>query len=406
MFTSEKFVHFLDVKTKSLSFRSCINGQSISTIAVRRKYFINFIKNQNQNVILFQKSPVANHLAIAENGEMSNIFIHKFPNMDIIAECSSGTNHSIDSLSFSCSGEQLATQSNAPAFEITIWNWKTQAIHLQYKSNYFDSVLDMKFSTTIERYMFTGSVKSLQFWDIVRTFTGLKLLHHSGRFGKFKSCDLLCVCPESSNRVLTTCDWGNILVWEKNCVKFEICRKNRKPCHTGAITQIHLNDERLYTIGMDNFVRIWFWDTVALTNMKENDRIIEFEITYEYEIEVSHRGDDDLLSFAVDNDETCYIHDGNGAIWKAAVNKNYTDHEMEVIFCANSKDIVDVATSPVGTGLITIDVRGILCLYNFLNGRIRFHHRFPIPSSALVWWSRVVSCSVAYLQSRLLPLII
>lgn len=332
-------------------------------------------------------------MAIAENGEKSIIFIHEFPSMKLISEISPECNQSLDFLSFNCWDEKLAAQSNEPKFELTIWDWKTKIIYMQYRTEEFNTVFDMKFSKKAEGSMFTCGVQSFHFWELAYSFTGLKLSQQEGRFGTFEQCDLLCICPDpnSNSRILSNSSLGNVLVWEEDCVKFEICRKGRKPFHNRTVTQIHLYGENLYTIGADNFVRIWFWDAVALEQTKEGQKIIEFEIIYEVEVPISYRTANDLLSFAIDDElELCYVHDGNGAIWKITFENEYTTHRMETIFYSSPEDILHVAVSPVFNFLVTISASGIFRAFNYLNRQILFHYRFPVPSSDLIWLTQEV----------------
>lgn len=328
---------------------------------------------------------------MADNGSESKIYIYSYPSMEIVNVCSSDGKE-LAHLSYSCSGELLASQSSAPEFQVTIWNWQTTTILLQFKNARFGENFDLKFSMENDRFMYTGGAKHLHFWDIVRTFTGLKLMHDFGRFGKFKACDILTVCPENSNRLLTNCEWGNVLVWENGQIKFEVCRKNRQPMHNAAITQISLCNEYLYTIGMDHFMRIWFWDTVAMDDRRENQKFIEFEAVYEYEIK-SIRCGGELLSFTIDpeNEQFCYIHDGNGVIWKSVIDTDLTTHSLEAIFRASSRNVVCLVTSPNATQLITLDAKGILCLYDYLSGEMIYHHRFSVASHSLIWCSEKVS---------------
>lgn len=343
-----------------------------------------------------QKNTTNNHLAIAENGSISKIRIHCYPSMDLVTECQT-TKQELAHLSYCKSGELLASQSSTPEFEVSIWNWQTATILLQFKNSHLDGNFDLKFSTENDRFMFTGGAKHLHFWDIVRTFTGLKLQHNYGRFGKFKTFDILTVCPENGYRVLTNCEWGNVLVWENAQIKFEICRKNRQPCHNAPITQISFCNEYLYTIGMDFFVRVWFWDTVAMEDLREHEKIIEFEAIYEYEIKTGIRSGEDLLSFVIDpeNQQYCYIHDGNGVIWRTIIDVDFISHSLEAIFRTSSKDVIRAAMSPNTTQIITLDVKGVICVYNYTSGgNMVFRHRFCVPSHSLVWCSTRVSFQI------------
>lgn len=331
-------------------------------------------------------------LAIAENGEKSMIFIHELPSMKLISDISPEHNQSLDFLSFNCLDEKLAAQSNDPKFEITIWDWKTKIIFIRYTAEEFNTVFDLKFSKKAEGSLFTCGVQSFHFWDLAYNFTGPRLFHRDGQFDTFEQCDLLCICPDpDNNRVLSNSKSGNVLIWEEECVKLEICQKGRKPFHNGTITQIHLHGENLYTIGVDNFVRIWFWDAVALDQIEEGQKVIEFEITYEVEVPITFRADNEFPSFVIDDEfEVCYVHDGNGAIWKITFEYEYTTHRMETIFYSSPEDIVDLVVSPVFNFLVTISAKGIFHAFNYLNGQILFHYRFPVPSSTVVWLTQKV----------------
>lgn len=58
---------------------------------------------------------------------------------------------------------------------------------------------------------------------------------------------------------MSGCEWGNILLWEEGLITLEICKKNRQPCHTKAITQFEYINGELISIGkniFDNYVAL------------------------------------------------------------------------------------------------------------------------------------------------------
>lgn len=311
--------------------------------------------------------------------------------MNLVNVCKTDSSQSYIYLGYSYSGELLASQST-PEYVLSIWNWRTATILLQFKHPKFENIFDLKFSHYNDRFLFTGGVEHLHFWNIVRTFTGLKLQHSSGRFGKFQMCDILSVCTENDSRVLTNCEWGNILAWEDGCIKFEVCQKNRQPCHNAVITQIYWCEDRIYTIGMDNFLKIWFWDAVAIANLKETEKLFEIESIYEFEISSGVSVNYNFLSFAIDerSHPICYVHDGNGTIWRCSINKDLTTHQSETLFRANSNALVDITASPCTCLLATFDRRGVLRVYNYVSGDIIFYFRFSVLGSAITWGSTKV----------------
>lgn len=291
-------------------------------------------------------------------------------------------------LCFSSSGDLLATQSVPPDYEITVWNWKEASIHIRLKTTFCDHINEMNFSSTDDRALHAGGVKHLHFWNIVRTFTGLKLLHTYGSFGKYEDCDVLCIHPENNGRVLTNCDWGNILVWQNGEVRFEICGKNRRPCHQKSITQIELKGDYLYTIGLDGFIRIWFWDPLAFLALVEDERFIELEVSYEFQIPSNVQLiDNKNLEFVIDEQDgyVFYIHDGDGVIWKCVVDVEYTVHEIDVAFRSSSRDVISACISACDTQIATLDINGIICIYNIENGEMLSQQRFNTKATAITW---------------------
>lgn len=113
------------------------------------------------------------------------------------------------------------------------------------------------------------------------TYTGLKLQGLIGHFGKTAATDIegfvelpdgkvdallllqvgfvlnACACdPSSPPQVVSGSDWGNLLLWEGNSIKVEICRKGGQTCHTGLVQPFALEDGQLMTIGSDGAVRV------------------------------------------------------------------------------------------------------------------------------------------------------
>lgn len=57
-------------------------------------------------------------------------------------------------------------------------------------------------------------------------------------------------------KVISGAEWGNLLLWEGGLIKVELCRAGHKPCHSGPITQLVLDEGELTTVGQDGFIRV------------------------------------------------------------------------------------------------------------------------------------------------------
>jgi len=88
------------------------------------------------------------------------------------------------------------------------------------------------------------------------TFTGLKLQGHLGKFGKKEISDIDGYKELPSGKVLSGCEWGNLLLWDGGICKVEISRRNKKKCHNGSIQQIIYDEGEIMTIGVDGYIRV------------------------------------------------------------------------------------------------------------------------------------------------------
>ena len=88
------------------------------------------------------------------------------------------------------------------------------------------------------------------------TYTGLKLQGYLGKFGKTKLSDIEGYVELPDGKVVSGCEWGNMLVWDGGLIKVQITRKNNKTCHVGHIQQILLDEGEMMTIGVDGYIRV------------------------------------------------------------------------------------------------------------------------------------------------------
>ena len=95
-----------------------------------------------------------------------------------------------------------------------------------------------------------------RFWKMADTFTGLKLQGELGKFGRTEITDIEGYVELPDGKVLSGCEWGNMLLWDGGLIKVEIQRKNKKSCHQGPIQQILLDEGELMTIGVDGYIRV------------------------------------------------------------------------------------------------------------------------------------------------------
>lgn len=367
VFASGNLIHFFNVPTTVMTMRRSACGDGIGCLA----------KNPNR---------AYNHLTIGENGKKPTIFIYKFPEMQLVSMLKKGTKRQFSILDYTTDGELLASQGGDPDYMITIWDWKRGEIKLRAKS-FSNDVVNLMFSPFIPEQLTTCGLGHIKFWKMSSTFTGLKLQGLIGRFGKTEICDIFGICALPDEKILSGCEWGNVLVWDNGLIKLEVCRKNRKPCHNGPITQIFMrNAEEIMTVGTDGFIRIWFWETVELSDPPEDDRFVEIEPSCEFRIGLRNYNAELLKIIKIDSDKPdWYAQDGLGGIWWCDLSTEVRPQQPKQLFRCHAGEIVAMDTSSVSQHMATLGRDGRLYVYDYLEKEMIFHHQFLAAGCDLIW---------------------
>lgn len=100
-------------------------------------------------------------------------------------------------------------------------------------------------------FHYVSGISHIKFWKINRTFTGLKLQGELGRFGKSEICNIVGFLALPDEKVVSGCEWGNILVWDAGLIKVEVFRRGKMTCHEAPITQLIYNNGELTTVGQE-----------------------------------------------------------------------------------------------------------------------------------------------------------
>ena len=81
----------------------------------------------------FVVHPSHNYLAVGETGNSPNVFVYTYPELHVFKTLKNGAIRSFSCMSFSPSGEKLATVSSSPDFLLTIWDWAEERMLLHSK---------------------------------------------------------------------------------------------------------------------------------------------------------------------------------------------------------------------------------------------------------------------------------
>lgn len=314
--------------------------------------------------------------------------------MTPISICRNGTERSYSSIDYTADGLLMASQGGNPDYMITIWNWQQSEVVLKCRA-FHSEIFRVLFSVYDFQQLVTCGHGHIKFWKMAETFTGLKLIGYHGKFGKTEISDIFAAFILAGDQIISGTQWGNILVWEDSVIKFEVCRKNRKPCHIGLITQINSLKNEIMTIGMDGYVRIWFWETVDLANPTDEDRFVEIEPLFEYKI--GSRDHDCSLMYMLKMDGSNNVwcaQDGNGGIWKCEISPDSEPEKPEMLLQCHAGAVVALDVCPFAPYIATLGDDGRLHVYDYNENILVLYRPFSANGRQLIWIPTSVSVAI------------
>lgn len=101
--------------------------------------------------------------------------------------------------------------------------------------------------------------------------------------------DFDCVIHDSRVQVISGCEWGNILVWDNELIDVQVMRKDRKPCHLAPIIMFLYSDYdmELTSVSMDGTIKFWYYRTVDVADLPDEDKVLEMEPSFTISVQDS-----------------------------------------------------------------------------------------------------------------------
>ncbi|XP_050423055.1 cilia- and flagella-associated protein 44 [Adelges cooleyi] len=368
VYASGSFIHMLDVDTGNLSFRKCAGDGGIGHIT---------------------KNPAYSHIAVGENCSNPSIIVYEWPTFNVISVLKEGTKKRYNWLTYSKNGNYLCSQGGEPDNTITIWDWDKSRIILRTKSHSQD-VYVCRFSNFIPDHLTTAGSGHIKFWKMAKTFTGLKLQGRLGRFGKTEISNVIGTFSMPDEKVISGCEWGNILVWDEELIKIQVMRKGRKPCHLAPIIMFLYSEQNmeLTSVSMDGTIKSWYYYTVDMADPPENDRVLEIEPSFTITVQDAI-GTAKIMGMCRINDDVnsydYFIQDGNGGIWFADIEISANAKPLKRLAKFHGDTITSLQPSPVGYYIATSSLDGWFHLYDIVNRKLVFTHDFKKPITSLIW---------------------
>ncbi|XP_009328783.1 PREDICTED: WD repeat-containing protein 52 [Pygoscelis adeliae] len=358
----------LDLKTKTQSYLWSSGGGGIGFITAH---------------------PTKQYFAVGEKGKKPNLIIYDYPSLRPYRILRGGTEKAYVFGDFNNAGTLLASVGSSPDYMLTIWDWKQEKIVLRAKA-FSQDVYKVTFSADNEEQLTTSGAGHIRFWKMALTFTGLKLQGALGRFGKTAVTDIIGYVELPDGKVISGTEWGNLLLWEGGLIKVELCRAGHKPCHSGPVSQLVLDEGELVTVGKDGFIRVWNFETIDAADSVDDTGLLEVEPMNEL-----HVGRNVSLSF-MSKVHDCgqpvwYAQDTNGAIWKLDLTFSNMTRDPECLYTFHSGRIEAMSVSPITYLLATTALDRSVRIYDFISNSQLSEIKFKQGGTALTWAPRVVN---------------
>ncbi|KAM9841110.1 cilia- and flagella-associated protein 44 [Aulostomus maculatus] len=259
MYIAGNQVVLLDTSTRQQRYvRSC-SGQGIGSIAVH---------------------PRCEYFAVAEKGNQPNITVYEYSSLGAYRILRGGAERVYSSVTFNHDGSLLASVSGAPDHMLTLWSWRQEEVMLSSRA-VSQEVYRVTFSPHNPELLTTSGSGHIKFWKMASTFTGLKLQGLMGHFGTTAATDVEGYVELPDGKVVSGSDWGNLLLWDGNAIKVEICRKTERSCHAGTVQPFALEDGQLMTFGSDGVIRAWDLESINTAEGSSHSSRCELEPTNE-----------------------------------------------------------------------------------------------------------------------------
>ncbi|KAM7393288.1 hypothetical protein PAMA_008099 [Pampus argenteus] len=364
IFIAGNLLVLLDISTKEQRYLRSCSGGGISSIT----YFV-----------------------VAEKGNQPNIIIYEYPSLRPYRILRGGTEQAYSFVNFNHDGSLLASVGSAPDYMLTLWDWRQEKVKLSCKA-ISQEVYRVSFSPYNPELLTSSGSGHIKFWKMASTFTGLKLQGLLGHFGNTAATDIEGYVELPGGKVVSGSNWGNLLLWDGNTIKVEICRKEGRSCHVGDVQPFALEDGQLMTFGADGVVRSWDFESFDTTN--SNSGGSRFEMEPMNEMVIGHNAClSSVVKSSTPDSFLWFAQDSSGAIWKMDLSLSYTSPDPECLFTFHAGAIQGLDVSRRSHLMATTALDRSVKVFDFLAKRELFSSRFNRGGTTLRWAPPLVNQS-------------
>ena len=342
-------------------------------------------------------------------GAKPHTYIYTYPEKELVKTLSEGTEQFYTAANFSGKGDKLATIGGDPDFMLTVWRWEDESVILRFKA-WGSEVFRVTFNQYDDGFLTSSGNGHIKFWEMAKTFTGLKLQGAIGKFGKTDIQDIVGYTELPDGKVLSGSTSGDLLMWEGNLLKVEVKRNagdHAVFCHEGPIEVVKLLEEEqdgvakrvFLSAGNDGYMRYWRFGDIDMVDA--TDGLDGCAIDCVKEILVSAK----CKIRHIDRTPTKWIiQDANGNYWSTPIlsmdqvfDEAYTPlaAESKLLLSSHSGSITCVEASPVDYTCVTAGSDGSVRLWDILTNSQIFVSQFTSPFTVLQWLPKAADDAAA-----------
>ncbi|XP_077479002.1 cilia- and flagella-associated protein 44-like [Stigmatopora argus] len=323
------------------------------------------------------------HLVVAEKGRKPLLIVFKYPSLQAYRILRDGTDRAFCSVNFNVDASLLASLGSAPDYMLTVWNWRQEEVMLRCKA-ISQEVYRVTFSPYNPGLLTSSGSGHIKFWKMASTFTGLKLEGLIGHFGKTAATDIEGYIELPDGKVVSGSNWGNLLLWDGNAIKVELCSKGGNCCHAGVVQPFALEDGQLMTFGADGMIRGWDFETIdAADSSSENN---QFELEPVNELLVGRQVSlHSVVKSSQQDSNIWFAQDSNGGIWKVDLSFTYSTPDPVCLFSFHAGEISGLDVSKSSHLMATTSLDRSVRVFDFLANIELTCSRFSQGGTALHW---------------------
>ncbi|XP_041667527.1 cilia- and flagella-associated protein 44 [Cheilinus undulatus] len=369
MFIAGNLLILLDISTKEQRYLRSCSGGGFGSIAAH---------------------PSKEYFAVAEKGNLPDIIIYEYPSLQPYRILKGGTAQAYSFVDFNRDGSLLVSVGSEPDYMLTLWDWKKEKVTIF--TDISREVYRISFSPYNPELLTSSGSDHIKFWKLAGAFTHLTLHGQMGYFGETAETDIDGYVELPDGKVVSGSVWGNLLLWEGNAIKVEICRKEGRSCHAGKVQPFALEDGQLMTIGSDGVVR--GWDFEVINSASSNGHSSKFEMEPMNEMVVGHNVSlSSVVKSSTPDSFVWFAQDSSGAIWKLDLSFTYTTPDPECLFSFHAGPIKGLDVSRKSHLMATTALDRSIKVFDFLAKRELTTSRFNQGGTALRWAPTLVNQS-------------